>query len=131
MAVTAAVVDSAGNITPVGGKVANRQRITAEDVKDPAKLAEILTRIQADTESNTKGQRRPYIVFHDVTITAGSTYQFQHNFTGRVHWWVVEYQVVGGSGLQLQNWTATTTEGTLGLYALVSGIVSIRVEPAT
>jgi hypothetical protein len=57
--------------------------------------------------------------------------KLQHNFNGRVRWWLVDYQIIGGAAAPIiQTDSANTDANTLVLLTYTTGLASFRVEEA-
>lgn len=127
----AARVDNAGKVTQLGPKPAPDETVTVEDVQDPAKLAKLATRILASLAALRLTWVPRRIDFEDVAVsTSGATVTLQHNFNGRVRWWLVGWQSSGTTAPILKESTTATDANTLVLLSYVAGTATLRVEEA-
>lgn len=108
--------------------------VQEEEVKSPAKLAEILRQLQrrmADVEALTP----PEPIEFEVNVAGGGAItSILHGFNSAVRWFVVQWTQVGGTagpirGPQLVQ-DASSTSTTLSLRSYVPGKAIVRVEPA-
>ncbi len=121
-------VDSAGVVTQLGAKATPDEIVTQDDVKEPVKLAKMLTRIISLLSALRRIWVPRTIDFEDVAVPGGGgLVTLQHNFGGRVRWWVVD--VFGSSTFLLQR-NAATTSDTLVLSSNQSNTLTIRVQEA-
>ncbi len=128
---SAAKIDSAGNVTQLDGRLQPPEVFNDQDAQDPVKLARVVARLLAE---NTELRRRfnaDRLDFEDVAVsTAGASVTLQHNFAGRVRWYLVGWQSSGTDAPILKEDTTNTTENTLVLKSYVAGTATIRVEEA-
>lgn len=125
---SAAKIDSAGKVVQLGPKPTPEETVTAEDVQDPAKLAKLATRILAAL-ANLRRQWAPgRLDFEDLACDgAGAALTLQHNFAGRVRWWVTDW-TSGSSACPILIRGTETTADTLVLYSYQAGTATLRVE---
>jgi hypothetical protein len=122
MASVRAVIASSGVVRTTTKRQPDRST-TAEDVKDPEKLARAMQDLRAAV-GNTVDERTMEI--EDVAVsTAGALVSFRHNFGGRVRWSVVDWEGAAGHGLARD---ASTDDNTLVLASYVAGTATIRIE---
>lgn len=122
-------IDSSGTVITLASQAGLDEVVSAEDVKDPAKLAQILTRIlKAQSEIRRRQQPR-WIDFEDVAVTNAGTvlYRFEHGFGGRVRWWPVNWTSALNDWLYLVE-DSTTDENTLVLRSFSGGTVTVRIQ---
>ena len=123
-------VSNDGKVTTLGPKASPDDVVTTEDVKDETKLARLLGKVLADVSMLRARWYPRKIDYEDVVVTAGLETSFQHNFNGRVRWWVVGWRSTGaGSATQFEN-QSISDANTLVLYSGESGIATIRIEEA-
>ena len=116
-------------VTQLDGKAGPDEAVTENDVKDAAKLAKMLARVLATLAGLRRAWAPTTVDFEDVAVTTGgATVPFQHNFNGRVRWWVVGWQSAASTAPYLREDTTLTTASTLVLKSYVAGTVTIRVE---
>lgn len=136
---SAARVDSAGKVKQLGPKASADEVVTELDVQQPSKLARLLCRILAQLAALRRQWAPRRLDFEDVVLAgaagAGVGVRLQHNFGGRVRWWVVEWTFGGGgaaSGPVLLKGVAAgeITDSTIVLYSYQAGTATIRVEEA-
>lgn len=122
-------ITSTGAVKQLDGKAEPDQQVTEADVQDAPKLARLLTSLLKDVATLRRRFRPRRVDFENITCSAGGvTFPLQHRFGGKVRWWVVEWQITGGSGAPiLQTWTGTDSN-TLVLWSDKAGIATIRVE---
>lgn len=137
----AAVVRSTGVMRTLGGRAGPTQQLTADDVGDQERLAREVNELRGKAAEQDRKHDPPWIDFEDVLCTSANTITLQHNFGGRVRWWVVDWTSTGtplvdsrGDTLSvyspmLVKTSATTTEK-LVLQSYVGGTATIRVEKA-
>jgi hypothetical protein len=128
--VSAAKIATGGKVTILDGKAAAEEIITEQDVQEPAKLARILGRTVKVLAEIARRFNPRRIDYEDVPcLTAGAAIQLQHNFKGRVRWWIVDWTSTGTAAPVLKRNT-TTTADTLVLLSYVAGTATIRIEEA-
>jgi len=121
-------IASDGTVTQLGAKSTPDEIVTADDVKDTAKLAKVLTRIISLLAALRRAWAPRTIDFEDVPLpNAGGLVTLQHNFGGRVRWWVVDN--IGASSILLQR-NAATTADTLVLSSNSAMTATIRIQEA-
>lgn len=126
---SAVTVPSIGKAKALDGRAAPDEVVTEENVQDPKKLSELLVRLLRDVASLKRRFSPRRIDFEDVAVGgAGATVSLQHNFGGRVRWWIVDWSDASGTRSNIYRDTTLTTANTLVLVSLVVGIATIRVE---
>lgn len=111
---------------------ARKPRVTSEDVADPGRLAEMLTRMRETQDEVTYGFRSsPFastILFQDVAVsTAGATVSLRHGLGRRAFWIVVDWQAsTPGNAPNIQTNTSSDTS-TLILQSYTAGTASVLV----
>lgn len=129
---SAARIDSAGNVTPLDGKAGARAVLTAEDAKDADKMARLVAGLLDDVAELRRRHAPRRIDFEDITTTSGGTVRLHHGFGGPVVWWLVDYQIIGGAAAPVvQRDTTNSDSDTLVLLTYSTGITTIRVEAAS
>ncbi len=128
---SAARIDSNRKVWPLDGKSQPDQVVTEEDARDPAKVARLLGGLLNDVA----GQKRQFtarrIDYEDQSAGgSGEAITLQHNFGGRVRWWVVDWTSGSAAAPILIKSATDTTDATLVLYSYQAGTVTIRVEAA-
>ncbi len=125
---SAAKVASDGTITQLGPKAGADEVVSAEDVQDPVKLSKLATRLLA-TQAKLRQEWAPRrLDYEDVPCDgAGGAITLQHNLTGRVRWWVVDWTSSGAVSPTLITGVETDS-ATLVLYSYAAGTATIRVE---
>lgn len=126
----AAKVAADGKITQLGAKAAPDEVVTEADVKDSAKLAKLLARVLSSIATLRRTWAPRLTDFEDVPVTVGSVTPFQHNFNGRVRWWVVDWVSTGAGNATQFETHATSDSNTLRLFSGEAGVATIRVEEA-
>lgn len=92
-AVSAAKVDSAGTVQPLDGRAATLETVTAEDVQDDAKLAQMIGRLNAQVAELRRNVVPRRTDFEDLAVGyEGAATQVAHNAGGRVRWAVNGWQ---------------------------------------
>ena len=129
---SSAKVSSDGKVTQLDGKATANEVFTTEDAQEPEKVARLIGRLLVSVATLRRQWRPRRIDFEDVPLaTGGVLVRLQHNFNGRVRWWVVDYQPTSGSaapyGLMRD---ASTDANTLSLTSSTAGTATIRVEEA-
>lgn len=120
-----ATVSSNGVVTRALKQIPDRTT-TAEDVKDPEKLARTVQELRASALGEAE---RKELTFHDVSVsTAGALVKLPHNFGGRVHWSLVDWASTVGGAAPILEKSTTTDDNTLVLASYVAGTASIRIE---
>jgi hypothetical protein len=123
-------VDSDGTITQLGTRPVPDEVVTAEDAKDPEKVAKILARLLAGMAEQKRRWAPRRMDFAGVVVAVGSYTTLQHNFAGAVHWWIINWQSTGaGNATQFID-TDFSDDNSLVLFSGESGIATIRVEAA-
>lgn len=126
-----AKIDSTGKATNLDGKAAPDEVVTEADVQEPPKLARLLVRILKDIAGLKRTPAPTFIDFEDIAVVAfNPPVQLQHNFNGRVRWWVVDWVSTGSVGPVFTSdpTQKVSTASTLILYPYSTGTVTIRVE---
>ncbi len=127
-ATSAAKIDATGKVTTLGPSASADASITDDDVKDATKLARLLGTLLASVSALRARWYPRRLDFEDiVTPGTGDAIVLQHNFGGRVRWWVVDWAsgVAAAPGLIK---SAATTASTLVLTSSGAGTATIRVE---
>ncbi len=125
-----AVIPSGGAPRTLDARQQADATTTADDVQDPQKLARLVQELRADV-AMLKGSWRPDVVeFQDVTVGAGGApVSLRHAMGGRVRWYAVAFQSLGGGWASLER-DPSSTNDTLTLLSYVDGTVTVRVERA-
>lgn len=121
-------VTSDGKVAQLDGRASAAEVVTEQDVQEPAKLSRLLVRLLTDVAALKRRFAPRRFDFEDVPVlAAGGTVQLQHNFGGRVRWWVVDCTSSTKAWLN-----AATTADTLvvNLTGTSDGTATIRVESA-
>jgi hypothetical protein len=121
--------------TVLDGKASADEVVTEADVQDAPKLARMLVRLLATVADMRRAFSPRRIDFEDVAVsTAGAQVALQHNFGGRVRWWIVGWTSSGTSAPILRELAPTAPAApdpnTLYLQSYVAGTACIRVEGA-
>lgn len=128
---SAAKVNKAGLVVQLGSKPTPDETVDVEDVKDPHKLTRLLGRILLELSQLRRRFMPRHVDFEDLTLGATGNTSLQHNFSGRVRWWIVDYEIVGASGAPILAKNSTlTTANTLVLASYKTALVTVRVEEA-
>lgn len=128
---SAAKVTSSGAVAVLDQRAEPDGVTTEADVKDPTKLARLLTATRATLALLRRRWAPRRIDFEDVTVgTSGLAVRLEHGFGGRVRWWVVGLVSTSGTDAALKEDTTNTTKDTLVLFSYVAATVVIRVEEA-
>ena len=124
---SAARIDSAGRAYPLDGKSGPRQVVSSEDVTDPVKLAETLTRMLADVAGLTRAFVPSRVDFEDMTVlAAGGTLTLHHGYGGRVRWMLIGCSV---NITSIAETAATTADDlVLSVTSSANGVATFRVE---
>ena len=102
--------------------------LSNDDVQDASKLTSIVRRILDDVAALRARWYPRRIDFEDIALpNAGGLVTLQHNFGGRVRYWVVDN--IGASNVLLQR-NAATTADILVLSSNTATTATIRVEEA-
>lgn len=123
----AALVDSDGNARPLDGKAPARATFTAEDAKDPEKVARLIAGLLDDVAELRRRYAPRWVDFEDVAVSSGgSTLTLEHGFGGRVRWWIVDCS----SNVTVASKSTATTDDTLvlSMTTAADGTATIRVE---
>ena len=134
--VGAAKVGSDGKVIALGPRSSPNDAVSIDDVQDKTKLARLLGKL-SDIAAMLVARWYPRrIDFQDVVLgTFGTPVTLQHNFGGRVNWWVVDWITTSNAAPVLVRRDGTagvgiTTNDTLALGSYVAGTATIRVEEA-
>lgn len=123
-------ISSAAKVSTLDGRAQPDEVVTEADVQEPPKLARLLARLLKDTTALKRAFAPRRIDFEDVAVsTAGATVSLQHNFAGRVRWYLVGWSSTGTQAPILKE-AAATTASTLVLASYVAGTATLRVESA-
>lgn len=126
---TAALIDSDGVVRPLDGKAPARAVFTAEDAKDPEKVARLISGLLDDVAELRRRYAPRWVDFEDVAVDAlGTTFSLEHGFGGRVRWWVSGWQTSGATGPDIREDTSATTATAIALKSYNAGTATIRVE---
>lgn len=124
-------VDSAGVVTQLGPKLEPDEVVTETDVQDAPKLSRLLGRVLRDIAELRRRWVPRSMDFEDITVGAsGAVVRLQHNFGGRVRWWIVDHQVIGAATAPILQKSTASTNDELVLLSYDTALVSIRVEEA-
>lgn len=129
------VIKAPTGVIVAGSRPFSRQdKVTEELVKDPAKLANTLTRMSVITkELSEQAQKGQSTIFEDMKVVggAGTRLRMEHGFGRRVMWMQVNWvtATAGPDGVVLVVDSAQTTENVLTLRAWcpIDGTVSVEV----
>lgn len=129
MSGAAARVASTGEIKQLGTKPTPDEVITEEDVKDTSKVAKLFVRILREIADLKRRWAPRRIDFYDLAVgNTGAVLRLQHNFNGRVAWWVIDHQISGAAGAYILQRSTATTANELVLLSYKDAVVSVRVE---
>ena len=116
-------------VTQLDGKAGPDEAVTELDVQDAAKLSKMLARVLSTLAGIRRRHDPTRVDFEDVAVsTAGASVTFQHNFGGRVRWWVTDWACATNVAPILRKDDTNTTATALVLLSYVAGTVTIRVE---
>jgi hypothetical protein len=122
-----ATIASTGILRRLDPGIQPDRTTTAEDVKDPEKLARAVQELR---EALAGVELPRSIDFEDLAAsTGGALLRLAHGFGGRVRWFVMDWQSSGTAAPVLMRTTASD-ENTLVLGSYVAGTVTVRVEEA-
>jgi hypothetical protein len=130
--VSAAYVDSFGDVVKLDGRADVPINVTADDVQDADKLARMLQTALREIAMLRRRWNPDVLFFRDRTVdaTAATKYRLAHQFAGRVNWYVAKWDpTVAGTEVRLDE-HADTDENTLVLVSAAAGVVTIKVEAA-
>ncbi len=128
---SAARISRDGTVTRLDGRADAEEVITEDDVKEPAKVTRLLSRILSNIAALKRVSAPSRFDFEDVAVsTSGASVTLQHNINGRVRWWVVDWECVTNAAPILRKDATNTTASTLVLLSYVAGTATIRVEAA-
>lgn len=105
------------------------EQVTDDQVKDPKRLAELLGRLLVAVTELRRAWDPKRIDFEDQAVTAGTEFDLEHRFGGRVRWWVVDWVPDATGDVAIFERTAST-DTMLTLLPQNTGTVTIRVEEA-
>lgn len=129
---SAAIIESSGTVRPLDARAGEQINVTADDVKDPDKLARLL---QQALRENAEMRRRwapRELYFRDQAVTATTTTKIRltHGFGGKVNWTVVRWDgSAAGSSYGIDE-HSDTDANTLVIVSSVAGTATIRVWEA-
>lgn len=129
---TACRIDVTNKVFQLGPRAVADEVVTEQDVQDTAKLARLLCRVLSLIAALRRQWAPRRVDFEDIVVGATPTsHRLQHNFAGRVRWWVIDW-IAGGAAAApiLLRDSANTDANTLVLLSSKAGTVSIRVEEA-
>lgn len=122
-----ATISAAGLVRREAKRLPDRTT-TAEDVKDPEKLARALQALHVASVSTAE---RRELVFEDQAVgSGGALVRLPHNFGGRVYWSVRDWQSTAGGVAPVLERDDATTDDELVLASAVAGTATIRIEAA-
>lgn len=112
-----------------------RQRLTAEQAKDPAEVAKSFNFLQEDVAQSTRSLRNEpetgAIIFQGIAVVGGQAFQLTHNFGRPFQGYRVTRVYLGSGGpLVLQDATLPTGLSpltTISLFPTASGTIDVRV----
>lgn len=123
-----AKVDVNGKVTQLDLKPEPDEQITEDNVKDGTLLARFLLQLFRDVAALKRRWVPRRLDFEDISFGATSflkDYPMQHNFNGRVRWWLVDWSA-GVPPVLVRG--ANTNANTLVLLSNAVGTGTIRVE---
>lgn len=129
---SAAIIESDGEVRQLDSRASAQIVITSDDVKDAERLARLL---QQALRENAELRRRwmpRELYFRDQAVTATNTTKIRlvHNFGGKVNWAVVRWDgSAAGSSYGIDEHTDTDAN-TLVVVSSVAGTATIRVWEA-
>lgn len=114
--------------------VSSTSGVTDTDIKDEARLADLLRSLQRRV-SSLEAQMPPEPLEFEVNVgESGAITSVAHNIGGPVRWFVVQWTQVGGTAYPLSGpmlvQDATSTSRILALRSYVAGKAIVRVEPS-
>ncbi|HYE92050.1 MAG TPA: hypothetical protein VEA38_13555 [Terriglobales bacterium] len=118
------VVDRDGRGLRTKGILPRIERLSAEDVQDPARLSRTLNAIAESLDKASALLPPEYIEFEDFAVAAGTNYQLRHGFGGRVRAWVA-----AGSTVTLTEVSSLTDANHYGFAASGTATLTIRITP--
>ena len=123
---------SDAKVITLDGKAQPDQVVTEADVQEPPKLTKLLVQLLKDVTTLKRTPAPSRIDYEDVPVsTAGALVPLQHNFGGRVRWWLVGWSSAGTSAPILRESSlagSLSTTSTLILQSYVAGTATIRIE---
>lgn len=123
-----------GKVMVLGPHSSPNDTISVDDVDDAPTLARILAGMFASLSMLLSRWYPRRTDYEDIAVsTAGAIVQLQHNFNGRVRWWVVGWVSTGTAAPVLRESSlagSITDANTLYLQSYVSGTATVRVEEA-
>jgi hypothetical protein len=123
-----------GRMVQLDRKAEARQVLTADDVKDPERLARILNELRSNVDEERRRFKPSRIYFPGVPIAASTKYRFAHRFGGRVNWWVVSWKPTNVAANPYAEFflDSTTDDNVLVLLssAVTVGTLTLLVEEA-
>lgn len=127
--VGAAKITSTGKVVPLGPRSSPNDVVSVDDVRDPNKLARILGDVFEAVSMLLARWYPRRLDFEDVAVGAsGAGLTLQHNFGGRVRYWVVDWSPSGTAAAPILVRGVETTKDTLVLYSYYAGVATIRLE---
>jgi hypothetical protein len=125
-----AIVDVDGNVRQLDARADAPVAVTADEVKDPEKLARLLNDMRRDLANERRRWKPRETIFKDHAATAGTAMRLDHGFGGGVLY-------------TIKSWTADTPgdpatfeisddsdDSTLVLTPASTGTVTVLVEEA-
>lgn len=127
----AAAISSAGIVRRLDGRASATERLTAEHVADPERLARAVNELREQTASQANRHQPRSLDFEDLIVDASGTklFRLKHGFGGRVRWYVVDWDGGAAGPAQLDR-GAGGDENTLVLVSFTAGTATVRVEEA-
>lgn len=126
----AARIAASGKVYPLDRPAEPDDLVTEEDVKDAAKLSQLLVRILRDIATMKRRFWPRRIDFEDRPVVSGDVMRLNHAFGTRVRWWVVDWKPATPGDVAVFERDAGTDADTLCLAVANSGTVTMRVESA-
>jgi len=122
-----ATVRSDGTVIQHIGRSAELEQVTAEDVKDPERLARALNAIQVEVARNAAATAQEWVEFEDVSSSLGTNISIRHNLGGRVRWAVVQWEPTSANGYNPFEQHADTDANNLVLSCNEDGTATVRI----
>lgn len=125
-----AVVFGDGSVKQLDRLTDADEQVTESDVNDTWRVARLFARLLREVR-RLSGRWNPRVIDtqeFEVDATGTTVYRIQHNFGGRVNWWVIDF--AGGTYGPAFMRHAETTEDTLCVVSNEAGTVRLRIEEA-
>lgn len=122
-----------GTVARLRRFVSRHSSVSAEEVKDPSKLAEIIRQLSvrvAELEAKVPPEGTEFEFTTIGTTISPETVRFYHGFSGPVRWYITHWAAAAGTAPDVVFDATNSDTNNLVLTSQSSGTLVVRIEPS-